>query len=299
MTQGEKGFLLLTSQLGNPERHPLTTAQMRVLAQRMRYMARSDSNRELTALDLRHLGYGEEMAERIVSLLAEEDLLEYYLQKGEIAGCVPLTRATPQYPLTVRKRLGTDSPGCLWAKGDLSLLDTPMISLVGSRSLRTENHRFAESVGKQVALQGYTLVSGNAKGADRTAQEACLAAGGNVISVVADELTVKRIGKGVLYLSEEGYDQPFTAQRALSRNRVIHSMGMLTMVAQCSMKIGGTWDGTCKNLEHGWTPVCCFDDGTDVTDVLEQMGARKIGFEQLFNLMELIWREPTIFDMTE
>ena len=34
----EAGFLLLSSHLGNPDRKVLTTAQLRMLADRMRYM---------------------------------------------------------------------------------------------------------------------------------------------------------------------------------------------------------------------------------------------------------------------
>ena len=40
--------------------------------------------------------------------------------------------------------------------------------------MRQENRTFAEEVGRQAALQGLTLVSGNARGADRAAQESCV-----------------------------------------------------------------------------------------------------------------------------
>ena len=185
------------------------------------------------------------------------------------------------YPLILRQRLGLDSPGTLWAKGDLSLLQTPAISLVGSRELRPENHRFAESVGYQAAEQGLTLISGNARGADRAAQDACLAEGGKVISIVADELWKHHPRENVLYLSEEDYDAPFTAQRALSRNRCIHSLGRMVFVAQANLQKGGTWDGTVKNLHFGWSPVACFRDGSEAALELEQLGAYLIDREDL------------------
>ena len=162
-------------------------AQFRTLTARVRSADISRENRDLTVRDLVQLGYSAEMATRILSLLSDTQQLEYYLAKGRRSGCVPVTRAGERYPIAVRKRLGEDSPGCLWAKGDLSLLDTPCISLVGSRDLRPENLRFAQTVGLQAAKQGYTLVSGNARGADKTAQEACLAAGGSVICIAAGD----------------------------------------------------------------------------------------------------------------
>ena len=263
MTGAQRGFLLLCSHLGNPERRVLTTAQFRTLADRVRRAAFPGEDRELTVSDLLTLGYGRDMAARILELLTEEALLQRYLQRGFRLDCVPVTRVSEEYPLILRQRLGLDSPGTFWAKGDMTLLNTPAISLVGSRELKPENHSFAEAVGFHAAKQGLTLVSGNARGADRAAQEACMRAGGKVISIVADELWKHHSRENMLYLSEEDYDSPFTAQRALSRNRCIHALGSMVFVAQSGLKKGGTWDGTAKNLQFGWSPVLCFRDGSE------------------------------------
>ena len=283
----ERGFLLLSSNLGNPERKPLTTAQLRVLADRAWQMDLPTSERELQPQDFVALGYNRSMAARMVGLLSEEELLAHYLRSANRCGCLPLTRVSEGYPLLVRKRLGLDSPGVLWAKGDLQLLYGPKIALVGSRELNRENWKFAWEVGKQAALQGYTLVSGNARGADRTAQEACLAFGGNVIAVVADELSKQPEEERVLYLSEEDYDMAFSAQRAISRNRVIHSLGNVTFVAQSSYQTGGTWDGTVKNLRFGWSPVFCFADESPAVQQLHQMGADMVTAEDLTQINKL------------
>ena len=295
MTGREEGFLLLTSQLGNPDRKVLTPAQLRTLAQRSRDLVMDDPNRDLEERDLVALGYGLEMARRIVALLSERELLEYYCLQGKKAGCVPLSRVTAGYPEAVRKKLGLDSPGCLWAKGDLRLLAEPAIALVGSRELQPENLTFAQAVGRQAAMQGYVLVSGNARGADQAAQEACLAAGGKVISVVADALKGHKPRENVLYLSEDGFEQSFSAQRAISRNRCIHCLGEKTFVAQCGYQVGGTWDGTVKNLRFGWSPVYMYDDGTPAAQLLEQMGAELVVPAQLETMHRLPMPAPGLF----
>ena len=287
MTGAEKGFLLLCCHLGNPERKPLTPAQFRKLARRVRDSEKAPEERELERKDLTKLGYSTEEACRILELFSEEALLERYLAKAAKFGCVPLTRLTPGYPRRILDALGDDAPGCIWARGDLSLLEHPGIALVGSRELRPENERFAREVGIQAARQGLTLISGNARGADRTAQDACLVNGGGVISIVADRLTDHvPVGK-VLYLSEEGFDLEFSAQRALSRNRCIHALGMTAIAAQCSLKTGGTWDGSVKNLRFGWSPLCVFDDGSESMALLCEMGAQRINFEDLKDLRNL------------
>lgn len=287
MTGAEAGFLLLTSRLGNPERRTLTPAQLRILSTRVQMAEKQDVRRELERGDLIAMGYGREMAERILDLLSEEELLDHYCRKGEKQGCVPLTWVTAQYPGRLRQKLGEETPGCLWCKGDISLLAQQKVALVGSRDILEGNRAFAAEVGRQAALQGYVLVSGNARGADRCAQQACLRAGGSVISVVADGLTEKQPTKGVLYLSEDEFDAPFSAQRAISRNRVIHALAEVTFVAQCGYKEGGTWDGTAKNLRHGWSDVFCFADGTAAAQLLQQLGAEQIGIADLKEIAAL------------
>lgn len=296
MNAREEGFLLLGSTLGNPERKILTTAQLRSLAARAAAMERPTEDRELTVSDLTAMGYGPEMADRILGLLAETQLLHHYLVRAKQADCVPLTRVSEGYPAQLRRRLGLDSPGVLWAKGDLSILERPRIALVGSRDIAASNAEFAAEAGRQAARQGFALVSGNARGADRIAQNACLAAGGSVISVVADELAKQECRKNVLYLSEEGFDCPFTSARALSRNRVIHALGEKVLVAQCSPGIGGTWSGTVRNLKENWSFVFCFRDGSDAAVQLEQMGAELISFSDLAALANL---QQTIVNFLE
>ena len=281
MNGRERGFLLLSSHLGESGRKPLTASQLRVLADRVSMMNRPDEDRDLIQKDLTDLGYSREMAGRILRLLQEEDVLDYYLRKGEVLGCEPITRVSDLYPLHLRKRLGLESPGVLWARGDMGLLTQPMVALVGSRELREENWKFAAEVGRQAARQSYVLVSGNARGADRTAQESCLDAGGKVICVVADELWKQPLRENVLYVSEDDFEEGFSAQRALSRNRVIHALGIVTFVAQSSFGSGGTWDGTVKNLQNHWSDVYGFDDGSDAMEELSQMGLERIGMEEL------------------
>lgn len=296
MNPREEGFLLLTSSLGDPNRHPLTTPQLRTLAERIRTALSVTEDREMEPRDLMALGYGREMAERILALLDDTVLLKHYLQRGQRAGCVPLSRVSEDYPVTVHNRLGAESPGCLWAKGNLELLTKPAVALVGSRDIGEGNLNFAREVGRQAARQGYVLVSGNARGADRAAQESCRAGGGEVICVVADELERHTPRKNMLYISEDGFDLPFSAQRALSRNRIIHCMGLRTFVAQASYQRGGTWDGTVKNLRFGWSPVYCFNDGSAAVALLAEMGADVIGTDELHDISTLPVRFFGLFD---
>lgn len=296
---GEYGFLLLSSNLGDPERKPLTLAQMRDLFQRSERMKRLDISRDVNVHDFVSIGYSPKFAQHMIDLLNDEALLQYYLNQARKADCYPITRATDDYPASVRQRLGLDSPGVLWAKGDTALLDMPKVALVGSRDLQSDNAAFAQEVGRQAALQGYVLVSGNARGADKLAQNVCLNHGGKVISVVADSLIEHKKQENILYLSENSFNEEFSAQRAISRNRVIHSLGYVTFVAQAQLQQGGTWDGTEKNLRFGWSPVYCYADGSPAQRTLVDLGAQSITTDQLTDFSALPKPAADLFTMEE
>ena len=295
MTAGERGFLLLGSHLGDPERKSLTPAQFRELARRVNFDSPQKDMRQMEPADLIRLGYSREMAIQILSLLNQEELLDFYLRRAEKLGCRILTRLSERYPQMLRSKLGADAPVCLWYKGDLSLLEDDKISLVGNRDLRNPNEAFAKEAGYQAAMQHFTLVSGNARGADRIAQNACLRAGGQVISVLADELSSHNAQDGVLYLSEDSFDLPFSSQRALRRNRIIHALSPAVLVTQCDEPRGGTWDGSQKNLRQGWSRVYCYFEDTEGIQALLQTGAECVDTLQLSDLSLLCSQEPNLF----
>lgn len=296
MNGREEGFLLLTSHLGDPARRVMSVAQFRLLAQCVRASQIPNRTGELTERELMAMGYNRPSAQQILELLSQTEQLKWYLNEGAQQGCYPVTRVSPGYPAAVHTRLGLNAPGCLWVKGDQSLLETTAIALVGSRELLENNRQFAREAGRQAALQGITLVSGNARGADRAAQEACLAHGGSVICVVADSLCRQPECDRVLYISEDAFDAPFTAQRAHSRNRVIHTLGLAVLVAQSTQYKGGTWHGTMNNLHNQLSPVGVFSDGSEAAQQLVQHGALPVSIEQLQDLPGLFHETTCLFD---
>lgn len=277
-------------------RKPLTIPQFRTLSQRVKNMERPQEDRELQETDLVELGYDRHFANRIVTLLSHTEQLHWYLQKGKQQDCYPLTRLNDSYPALLRQRLQEDAPGSLWVKGDLSLLYEPAVALVGSRELKDDNLVFARETGRQAALQGYVLVSGNARGADKAAQDSCLAHGGKVICVVADQLSKQPLQENVLYLSEEGFDLPFSAARALQRNRIIHCLGEKVFVAQCTLERGGTWNGTIQNLRHNWSNVFCFQDSSATAKELSARGAELVDILDLSDFSKLSTPEKGFID---
>ncbi|MBE6945935.1 MAG: DNA-processing protein DprA [Ruminococcaceae bacterium] len=295
MTGAELGFLLLGSHLGDPTRRPLTPSQLVRLRQRVQAQGRTMTDGQVDGAFLRSLGYSANDSAHILSLLGQLDLAIAYLERAEKLGFHCITRCSENYPNALAEAERYSPPVVLWGRGEISLLHTPCISLVGSRQARTANLNFAQAVGTEAALQGYTLVSGGAKGIDSAGQFACRNVGGKVICVVPDALTEHLVyGPGVLFLSEDSYDLHFTHQRALSRNSVIHILGSAVFVAQCDTQ-GGTWSGTTNNLKHGWRPVYCYRDDSPAAKALVSMGATPVGEESLKEIADLLTGQNSLF----
>ena len=278
MRAAERGLLLLCCALGDPMAGALSLPQARELSKRARAigLGEEDPLRDLTEGDIKRLGYSDAEARRIVLLLARERQLDGYLSAAEKAGVMVVTRLSAQFPKRLREQLGSKCPAVLFCRGELSILQSRCIAVVGSRQLHKIGEIFAAQAGRLAAEEGFTLCSGDAAGADRTAQEACLQNGGRALVFPATELVYCPARGHVLYAAEDGFELGFSAQRALARNRLIHAMGEKTLVAQTGIGKGGTWNGSVDNLRHGYSPLFVCDDGSDGAKALCARGATAV-----------------------
>lgn len=274
----------------------LSLAQARELSRRARAagIGEEDPFRDVTVKDVRRLGYSEYEAGHIVSLLGRERQLDGYLLAAEKADVAVITRLDARFPQRLREQLGARCPAALFCRGDLRLLQRPCISVVGSRHLAQPGAQFAAQAGRLAAREGFTLCSGDAMGADRTAQEACLSNGGSVLIFPATELVYCPVRENVLYAAEGGFELGFSAQRALGRNRFIHAMGEKTLVAQTSFGKGGTWNGSLDNLQHEYSPLFVFDDGSEGARALCARGATPV---QALTSLQALTPAQLSFDM--
>ena len=274
----------------------LSLAQARELSRRARAagIGEEDPFRDVTVKDVRRLGYSEYEAGRIVSLLGRERQLDGYLLAAEKADVAVITRLDARFPQRLREQLGARCPAALFCRGDLRLLQRPCISVVGSRHLASPGAQFAAQAGRLAAREGFTLCSGDAMGADRTAQEACLRGGGSVLIFPATELVYCPARENVLYAAEGGFELGFSAQRALGRNRFIHAMGEKTLVAQTGFGKGGTWSGSLDNLQHEYSPLFVFDDGSEGARALCARGATPV---QALTSLQALTPAQLSFDM--
>lgn len=201
--------------------------------------------------------------ERIEKLMGRGSALALAMEKWMRAGLWVLTRSDNNYPNRLKKLLKTDSPAVLFGCGNPVLLNKGGIAVVGARDANNEDLEFSREIGKKAATQGYSIVSGGARGVDETSMLGALEIEGTVIGVMADSLlkaaTSKKYRQYLLsqklalispYYPEAG----FNAGNAMSRNKYIYCLSDAAVVVQSGTK-GGTWNGAIENLKNHWVSL--------------------------------------------
>src|SRR5207244_7674266 len=108
-------------------------------------------------------------AARLEALLGRGAALGFALEKWQRAGLWVLTRSDPGYPERLKRHLRADAPAVLFGCGDKGLLDRGGIAVVGSRDAGEADLSFTADLGREAARQGYSVVSGGARGVDQSA----------------------------------------------------------------------------------------------------------------------------------
>jgi DNA processing protein len=94
----------------------------------------------------------------------------------------------PDYPQALLQIY--DPPVMLYVRGDAQILNSPSLSIVGTRRPTVYGSQMAERMGRELAARGLTIVSGLARGIDAIAHQGATAAGGRAIGVLGTGIDV-------------------------------------------------------------------------------------------------------------
>lgn len=158
-----------------------------------------------------------------------------------------LTPAHAQWPPLLKEL--PDPPPVLWANGDLAALAPPCLAIVGSRRPSRDGLHNAQRFGRELAGQGWCVVSGMALGVDGAAQQAALDNGGRSVAVLGcgidviypqrhRQLHARLRDEGGLLLSEH---PPGTGAHPAffpKRNRIITGLSLGVLVIEAAERSG-------------------------------------------------------------
>lgn len=166
------------------------------------------------------------------------------MRAGQTFGARLLLWGGPAYPAGLRDL--ADAPPILWAKGDLGLLQRPMVAIVGARNASSLGLRMARRLAEGLGAGGQVVVSGLARGIDTAAHEAALPSG--TVAVMAGgvdvvypgenaELAQEIAAKGCL-LSEQPMGMAPQTRHFPLRNRIISGLSRAVVVVEAAARSG-------------------------------------------------------------
>ena len=195
---------------------------------------------------------------RLQRLIGRGFLLSQVIERWQARALWVVSRADAGYPRRLKTRLREDAPAVLYGCGDISLLETGGLAVVGSRHVDDTLIEYTMAVGRLAARAGRTLVSGGAKGIDQAAMRGALEAGGKVCGVLADSLEKTAMNREHRNLLIDGqlvlispYDPSagFNVGHAMQRNKLIYALADASLVVSSDLNKGGTWTGATEQLD--------------------------------------------------
>lgn len=153
-----------------------------------------------------------------------------------------------QYPDQLRKI--KKPPKQLYLKGNIKLLQTPGIAIIGARKCTKYGEKMTKKFSKELSLKGLTIISGMAKGIDSFAHIESLESTGNTIAVLPSGLNEiypkeniklynKILENNGLIISEYDENVKADSRKFLERNRIITGLSIGILVIE-----GGHRSGT-------------------------------------------------------
>ncbi|ANU08213.1 DNA-processing protein DprA [Paraurantiacibacter namhicola] len=163
------------------------------------------------------------------------------------AGARYLFHDAPDYPALLGEIGG--APPILTARGDLSLASKPCVAMVGARNASAAAVKLARDFGSELAEEGFTVVSGLARGIDGAAHEGALADPSRAtIGVIASGIDIayppqhedlqERIASEALLLAEQPPGTQPRGSHFPTRNRIIAGLAAGTLVVEAALKSG-------------------------------------------------------------
>jgi predicted Rossmann fold nucleotide-binding protein DprA/Smf involved in DNA uptake len=263
LSPNTQAILLLTAPLiagrGSATPDLLTPGEYKRLARHLRELQRQPADLVSPGADeLLHACQPVIDVSRLQRLLERGFLLSQAVERWQARAIWVVSRADADYSRRLKTRLREDAPAVLYGCGEMSLLESGGLVVVGSRHVDDDLIDYTMSIGRLAARAGKTLVSGGARGIDRAAMRGALEAGGRVCGVLADDLEKmamtrehrKPLLEGQLTLISP-YDPcaGFNVGNAMRRNRLIYALGEAALVVGSDIDKGGTWAGAVEQID--------------------------------------------------
>ncbi len=195
--------------------------------------------------ELRAAGLGPKLVEGLLRVRSS-DLLAKTWDRIHALGIQVLTWNDETYPRLLKEI--DQPPPVLYVRGSITNEDDWAVAVVGTRRVTPYGRQVSEELGRILAQNGVTVVSGLARGVDAIAHRAAVVAGGRTLAVLGSGVDViyppehsglaeKIMTQGAL-ISDYAPGTPPDGVNFPPRNRIISGLAQAVVVVEAGEKSG-------------------------------------------------------------
>ena len=201
---------------------------------------------------------------RVENLLKQGTALAISVEKWERAGLWIISPLHEDYPQRYLEKFREKTPPIIFGAGSRKILNKRGIAIVGSRSVSRENEILARSLGELASTQGYSVISGGAKGVDELSMRGAIDKEGQIVGVMTANLLRSAVSKkyrsaiargDLTLISMINPETGFSVGAAMKRNKYIYALSEMAIAVCSTIEKGGTWTGAIENLKNEWVPL--------------------------------------------
>ncbi len=186
----------------------------------------------------------------------------------------------------------SDPPKQLYCRGNVALLNSSCFAVVGTRKLTSYGNETAQQIVRDLANNGFTVVSGLALGIDAVVHQTTLDCGGKTIAVLGGGVGDKNIGprtnfplaqnifkNGGLIVSEYSDRENIRAVNFAIRDRIISGISMGVLVIEADTESGALITAKCaldQNRDVFAIPGSVLSPKSAGPNMLIQSGAKLV-----------------------
>lgn len=181
-----------------------------------------------------------------MSNMLDNHILDRYIDQFNRDNIIMITINDPRYPKLLLEI--SSPPLCLYCKGNIQLLNTLSIAVVGTRRPTDYGIVTTKQFVKELVQNDVTIVSGLAAGIDSIAHRTALENQGKTIAVLAgglyhiypasNQFLARKMTENNLILSENSPDISPTTYYFPIRNRIIAGLSSGVLIPEASKKSG-------------------------------------------------------------
>ncbi len=153
----------------------------------------------------------------------------------------------PDYPFNLKQI--ADPPPYFFIRGQFDAANPRCVAVVGARAASEVGRRMARRLGLELAVKGFTVASGLARGIDSEAHQGALDAGGQTVALMGCGIDViyppenRKLAEAIVaghggLISELPVGTPPIAENFPGRNRLIAGLALGVVVVEAAEKSG-------------------------------------------------------------